>query len=156
MIADELEKLNQLRDQGRITEEDYQQAKQKILGAKPPSDLILGMGESTYCLVLHLTQFAGYLLPGAGMVVPVVLWLVGKDKSEEIDYHGRVILNWILSFLIYLFVGFLLCLVLVGFLLVGALILLGIIFPIVGAVRAADGRRWRYPMSIPFFSLPEA
>lgn len=154
MIADELEKLNRLRAEGGISEEDFQQAKEKILGAKPNPELVLGMKDGTYCLLLHLSQFAGYLLPGAGMAVPLTLWLLGKDRSVEIDGHGRIILNWILSFLIYLVVSFFLCLVLIGFVLLGILAVLGIVFPIIGAVKASNGLRWRYPMSIPFLSVP--
>jgi uncharacterized Tic20 family protein len=35
-----------------------------------------------------------------------------------------------------------------------ALVICGIIFTIIGAVRANDGIAWSYPMSIRFFSVP--
>lgn len=31
--------------------------------------------------------------------------------------------------------------------------ILGIIFPIIGTVKAANGILWKYPLSIPFFSI---
>ena len=154
MIAEELENLNRLREQGGISEEDFQQAKQKILGARQTSDRVLGMEDSTYCLLLHLSQVAGYLLPGLGMLLPLVLWLVGRDRSPEIDAQGRLVMNWILSLIVYMAISFFLCLLLIGIPLLISFAVLGVVFPIIGAVRAADGRRWRYPMSIPFLSVP--
>ena len=99
-------------------------------------------------------RFAGYLLPGLGMLLPLVLWLVGRDRSPEIDAQGRLVMNWILSLIVYMAISFFLCLLLIGIPLLIAFAVLGVVFPIIGAVRAADGRRWRYPMSIPFLSVP--
>ena len=87
------------------------------------------------------------------MIVPIVLWQVKKNESPAIDQHGRIVVNWIISEFIYGIVFGLLCLILIGIPFVIALAVVGIVFPIMGAVRANDGRVWPYPLSIPFFNV---
>ena len=101
-----------------------------------------------------LTQFCGYALPLLGWVVPLVLWLMKRDESEQIDAHGKIVMNWILSVLIYGIVCGLFSIILIGILigipLAIALGIVGVVFPIIGAVKASDGELWPYPMSIRF------
>ena len=142
-----------LEKSGAITAEEYQKTKQSLLkeinGEKygqPPD-------EKSWALFIHLSQFCGFLLPLLGMVVPIVLWQIKKNESAAIDTHGRIVANWILSSLIYFIVAGLLCLIIIGIPLVIALALLCIVFPIIGAVKAYDGKLWRYPLSINFFQI---
>jgi uncharacterized Tic20 family protein len=44
-----------------------------------------------------------------------------------------------------------LCFVLIGILLVPVLVVLNIVFPIIGGLKANEGVVWKYPLSIPFF-----
>ena len=46
-----------------------------------------------WCMFMHLSQFAGYLVPFAGIVVPIVMWQTKKDEAPEIDAHGRAVVN---------------------------------------------------------------
>jgi uncharacterized Tic20 family protein len=107
-----------------------------------------------WCMLIHLTQFCGYLLPLAGLVVPIILWQVKKDQSPVLDRHGRVVMNWILSALIYLGISILLIFVFIVFPMLWILGLLAIDFPIIGGVKANGGELWIYPGSIRFFSVP--
>jgi uncharacterized protein len=110
------------------------------------------MDNRTYCMFIHLSVFAGYAAPLAGLVVPVVLWQLKKDESPEIDAHGKMVLNFILSMLIYAIVSGLAVFVLIGIPLLIALSIIGIVFPIVGAVKSLDGQLWQYPLMIKFFN----
>lgn len=101
---------------------------------------------------LHLSLLAGFLLPGAGFILPIVLWQLKKDELPGIDAHGKVVVNWLISALIYGAVFGLLCFVLIGFPLLGILGVVSIIFPIIGAMRANEGVLWPYPLSIRIFS----
>jgi len=112
---------------------------------------VMGMTPNTFCMLLHLSQLSNFLVPLAGYVVPIVMWAIGKDKSPLVDQHGKVVLNWLISEFIYLLVSGLLCIVLIGFVILPVVIILGIVFPIIGAVKANDGTVWKYPLSIPFF-----
>lgn len=84
-------------------------------------------------------------------MVPIVIWQVMKVDSPEIDEHGRVVTNWIISHLLYIIGAVLLAFVGIGIPILIVLGILGIVFPIIGAIRAAEGRCWNYPLTISFF-----
>ena len=54
--------------------------------------------------------------------------------------------------MIYTGIGILLLFVLIGAPLLWALGVCSIVFPIVAALKANEGRFWKYPLSIQFFS----
>ena len=157
-MADEIEKLNQLRLSGAISEEEYQTSKSALLNGqqvadKKPNQVVVStqMDEKTWAILLHLSQFCGFLIPLAGLVVPIVLWQVKKNESQLIDQHGRIVANWLITAFIAGIVFFMLSFLLIG---IPLLILLGvlcIVFPIVGAIKANDGIAWPYPGSYRFF-----
>jgi uncharacterized Tic20 family protein len=156
-IADELEKLNSLKAKGAISEDEYLKAKESLLkqipsgGEKDGQKVAKVFDVNSWAMFVHLSLFCGYLIPLAGMVVPIVLWQVKKNESEIIDQHGKNVTNWILSELIYGIVFFILCFLLIGIPLLIALGAVGIIFPIIGAVKAYNGEVWSYPLTIKFF-----
>lgn len=104
-----------------------------------------------WAMILHLSQFSGYLVPLAGFVVPIVIWQMKKDELPGLDAHGRVVANWMISMVIYVAVSTLLILVLIGIPMLWALGVLAVVFPIVGAIKAGDGKVWNYPMSLRIF-----
>ncbi len=156
-IADELDRLNTLRAEGALSEAEFEQAKAAALASKPSvgqrlDQAVSGLSrdENSWAILIHITQFCGYALPLLGWVVPLVLWLMKRDESEQIDAHGKIVMNWILSVLIYGIVCGLFSIILIGIPLAIALGIVGVVFPIIGAVKASDGELWPYPMSIRF------
>jgi uncharacterized Tic20 family protein len=103
-------------------------------------------------LIIHLSVLAGYIVPLAGFVTPVVLWQLKKHDHPMIDAHGKNVANWLLSLLIYGTVAFLLVFVLIGIPLLWLLGILNIVFAIVGGIKANDGVVWAYPFTIRFLS----
>ena len=103
-------------------------------------------------LLLHLSHFAGLLTFGLGLLAPILIWQLKKNELPGLDAHGKNAANWILSELIYGAVGFALCFVIIGIPVLVILGLMGIIFPIIAAVKANEGEVWKYPLAIPFFS----
>ena len=103
-----------------------------------------------WCMFMHLSQFAGYAIPFAGIIAPIVMWRTRADQSEEIDEHGRMIVNAMLSFFCYWITAIILCFVVIGIPLVFVLGIASIAFPIIGAIKADEGVLWRYPLVIPF------
>lgn len=103
-----------------------------------------------WCMFLHLAQYAGYVIPLGGIIVPVVMWQMKKDEAPAIDAHGRMIVNALISYTIYLALAFVLMFVLIGFLLAPLLGLCALVFPIIGALKANDGELWRYPGVLSF------
>ncbi len=126
-----------------------------LLGTEPAhlDAKVWGMDVPTYCMLLHISLFA-YYFTGIGFIAPIIMWAVNKDRNTRIDAHGRVVLNWIISSMIYLAVIVPLCFVLIGLPLFFIWWVCSVIFTIVGAVKASDGELWAYPLSIPFFRQP--
>lgn len=110
-----------------------------------------GMTSRTYCTVIHLSQLSSFIIPGLGLILPIILWIAHKDQDEAINQHGRVTANWLLSLLIYSLICTVLAFILIGFLGFAILGLLNLIFAIVAAMKANNGELWPYPLSIQFF-----
>ena len=115
-----------------------------------------GMEIRSFCMLMHLSQLTSFVIPGAGIVLPIVMWATNKDEHPEIDLHGRLIVNWILSFIIYLTISFILCFIYIGFFALVALFIIDIVFIIIASVKANDGIYWRYPLSIKIFKYDDA
>lgn len=101
-------------------------------------------------LFLHLSQLANVVLFPIGIIAPIIIWQTQKEKMPALDAHGKMVANWMISSVIYTFASILLMFVLVGFLTIFAVLLMGIIFPIVGAIKANNGELWEYPLTIKF------
>ena len=104
-----------------------------------------------WAMFLHLSQLAGFALPLAGLVVPILIWQLKKAELPELDVHGKIVVNWILSALIYAVVCVILIFLVVGIPHLLLLAVLAILFPIVGGNKANNGEARKYPLSISFF-----
>lgn len=149
-ITEKFERLNKLRQNGAISEEEYEEAKASILAGEPNG---ISSDVNMWGMFIHLSQFCGYIVPLAGLIVPIVLWQMKKNEAGIIDIHGRIVINWIITQIILGVIFGLLCFVLIGIPLIFALGVVSIVFPIVGGVKANGGETWKYPFSIEFFKL---
>jgi len=103
----------------------------------------------SWCVACHLSALAGFLVPALGHVFgPLIVWLIKRADSPEIDAHGKEALNFQISMLIYNLVAGVLCLVLIGFALLAILHILNVVFVIIAALKAGEGELYRYPLTI--------
>jgi uncharacterized Tic20 family protein len=114
---------------------------------KPPQDVpdpeSIGPTKDELNLAM-LCHLGGCLL---GFVVPLIIWLIKKDQSRYLEYHGKEALNFQITMLIGLVVGsFLACFTFGLSVLVVAV--LDIVFGIMAAMAASRGERYRYPMAL--------
>ena len=102
-------------------------------------------------LFLHLSQLVNIIIPPLGIIAPIVIWQLQKDKMPGLDAHGKMVTNWLISSLIYWIVSCLLLFVfLLGLIPMLGLMIAGIVFPIVGGIKANNGEFWEYPLTIKF------
>ncbi|MGY6553545.1 MAG: DUF4870 domain-containing protein [Wenzhouxiangella sp.] len=106
---------------------------------------------NTWALILHLSVLSGLIVPMAGLIVPVVIFLLKKDQLPGLVPHAYVIFNWMISALIYAVISIVLIIIGIGVLLLIAVGILSLVFPIIGAIKASEGEVWPYPLSIRFF-----
>lgn len=57
-----------------------------------------------------------------------------------------MVLNFLISMLIYGLVAFVLTFVLIGILVALGLLVMGVAYPIIGAIKANNGEFWKYPL----------
>jgi uncharacterized protein len=103
----------------------------------------------TWNVLCHATALAGFFVPWAGHILgPLIVWLAKRGDSAEIDAHGKESLNFQISMLIYNVVAGILCLVLIGFVILGILHILNLVLVIVASIQASEGKFYRYPLAI--------
>jgi len=83
-------------------------------------------------------------------VAPLIIFLSTENKTTK--QHAANALNWQISVIIYSTIAFILVFVLVGVLLLWVLAILNTIFCIVAAVKASEGKLYKYPMTVCFVS----
>ncbi len=81
---------------------------------------------------------------------PLIIWLLKRDESEFVDYHGKEYLNFVISYSIYLLVSSILTIVLIGFILAPVVTILSFIFTIIAAVKSYGGETYQIPLVIRF------
>jgi uncharacterized Tic20 family protein len=173
-LADEISRLDELHRTGALTDEEFARAKSALLSAPPdvsggppplPGAGLDDAGEGPrprdpeararderqWSMYVHFSMLAGLLVPLAGFLLPIVLWQVKKTELPGVDAHGKIAVNWMLSLVIYSVAAVALAFVVVGIPLLIALGVVAIVFPIIGGIKASEGRVWPYPLSIPFF-----
>jgi uncharacterized Tic20 family protein len=106
----------------------------------------------SWCIGLHLSGLSGLILSFAlaHIVVPLVIWLVKRADSPEIDSTGKEVLNFQITYTIYSLIAGALCFVLIGFLILPIVLIVWLVCIIIAAVKTSNGETYRYPATIRF------
>lgn len=100
-------------------------------------------------VLTHLSQLITLVIGFGSLILPLILWMTNKEKVYQMDAHGKNIINFQLSILIYSLICIPLILLLgLGLLGLIALAFVAIIFPIINAIKASNGETPTYPLSI--------
>jgi uncharacterized Tic20 family protein len=101
-----------------------------------------------WAMFMHFSMLLNFLIPFGGVIAPIVMWQMKKDEMEGVDQHGKNIVNFLISMLIYSFISGILMLVVVGIFLLIALGIAGVVLPIIAGIKANNGEVWKYPLTI--------
>jgi hypothetical protein len=108
--------------------------------------------ERNWAMLAHLSALLVYPTLIGGIVAPLVIWLIRKDDMTFAADQAKETLNFqITVYLIGLVCG-ILFLILIGFVLMGLLVLTHVILTIVAAVKASEGVAYRYPFNLRLIS----
>jgi len=102
----------------------------------------------TWAMLIHFSILASWIVPVAGVIVPIILWQIKKDELPGIVPHAHVVMNWIITSLVYGFICLILTLVVIGAFGFIALGIATLVFAIIGGIKANDGEVWEYPGTI--------
>ena len=104
-------------------------------------------------VITHLSQYLDFVTGFGGLLVPLVIWLTTKDTVIGMNEHGKSVINFQLSLILYLIIG------IPGILLFGLGILLlvfagilSLVMPAINAIRASNGESPSYFGTIRFIS----
>jgi uncharacterized protein len=99
--------------------------------------------DKTMGMIAHLSGIFGF-------IIPLVLWLINKDKSDKAFTIEEA--KESLNFQITIAIGWVICMILsfvvIGVFLIPVLLLGNIIFCIIGGLKAKDGIAYRYPFAL--------
>src|SRR6478752_5271164 len=93
---------------------------------------------SSWRLYLELSSLAMFIFPCGNIVGPLVLWLIKKDTLPEVDELGKRVLNFNLSWTIWIIAS---C---------GLGIIPWLIIDIIAIIKAANNERFEHPLTIAF------
>ncbi|GLB61131.1 DUF4870 domain-containing protein [Cytobacillus sp. NCCP-133] len=100
----------------------------------PPSE------ERLLAAAIYVTSFF------TTFIGPLIIWLLKKNDSEFVDYHGKEYLNFLISYTVYSAISVVLMIILIGVITIWIVGILAFIFTIVAAVKAYEGREYRIPL----------
>jgi uncharacterized Tic20 family protein len=107
----------------------------------------------TWSVLCHASALLGLFFHFLGHLLgPLMVWLVKRGDSPEIDAHGKESLNFQLSMLIYDAIAAILCFVLIGIPILIILWIMNTVFVIIASIRASEGQLYRYPLTIRFLN----
>lgn len=86
----------------------------------------------------------------APILGPLVIWLLKRNESSFIDYHGKEYFNFMISYFIYTIASGILTIILIGFIGLWVLGILAVVFTIIAAIKAYEGYTYRIPWIIRF------
>ena len=115
----------------------------------PPPKPSSSSDTRTWCVLCHASALLGLFSHFIGHLLgPLIVWLIKRGDSPEIDAYGKESLNFQISMLIYDAVAAILCIVFIGIPILIALWILNTVFVIIASVKASEGQFYRYPFTI--------
>lgn len=119
----------------------------------PPSS---GLSLSQWSVILHLSALLGFGTPTGGNIIgPLVVWLIKKTDLPAIDPIGKDVLNFQISYTLYLYLSGIIAVVgsclIVTWALPVIVALAWLVLTIIGAVKVSNGERYTFPWVIAFF-----
>jgi uncharacterized Tic20 family protein len=126
-----------------------------IIIPPPPQD-----NYNIWAMLCHLSPFVFFVFPFGFIVAPLLIWLIKKPESSEVDFHGAESINFQISTVIFVIILALLSALLIFlngavaliFFCIGLVVLMfyGVICMIIAAVKAYNRLEYRYPVCFRF------
>jgi len=103
--------------------------------------------------ITHLSQLLTYLTGFGGLIAPLIIWATQKESVDGMDEHGKSIINFQLSIIVYSILSIpLIFLFGLGLFIFGLIGILAFVMPIINAIKASNGELPSYPLSLSFIS----
>ena len=107
--------------------------------------------ERQWAMFAHIGTFSSMFIPLGNIIAPIVVWQVKKHDSEFVVEQAKESLNFQITLMIYSIISLFLCIIVIGFFLIFALLIFGLIMVIIASIRTNDGEDFQYPMTLRLF-----
>lgn len=132
-------------------EQPVEQPAQQPAGEQQPAAADAGAGaltdqEKQMGMLCHLIGLAALTcIPFAGIIATLILWQVKKKESEFVDDQGKESLNFQITVTMAVLVLAFVPVVQLAAAVVG---IAGMVFLVIGGLKAKEGVRYRYPWAL--------
>jgi uncharacterized Tic20 family protein len=106
--------------------------------------------EKNMAALCHLITLANSITGLLGTVACLVLWMVKKEDSAFVDHHGKQALNFQITMILAFGISIVLACVYIGLIFLFILYFANIGLTIYAAIKASEGERYEYPLTIQF------
>lgn len=107
-----------------------------------PINLTPSSDDKNIATVTHLGGTVFSFIPS------LIVWILKKDDSAYIGDQAKEALNFQITMLIAQFIAGVLIVILVGFVLIGLIWILNVVFCIIAAISSSKGETYRYPLCL--------
>jgi uncharacterized protein len=83
-----------------------------------------------------------------GLIGSVIIWITKKEQDAFIDDQGKEAVNWQITAVLGYMIGLLTWCIFIGIPIVFGTLICNLIFSIMGAIAASNGKKYRYPFAL--------
>lgn len=106
--------------------------------------------ERTWAILAHIGPLLVAAVTGGtlGLLAPLIIWLVLRDRSAFVADQAKEALNFQITLLIVVVVGWITVMILVGWLILVAAWIIGLVLAIIAAITVNRYEAYRYPITL--------
>ena len=102
-----------------------------------------------WAMLCHIVALVGLLGNGIGFVLgPLLVWMIKKEDHPFVDEQGKEAVNFQITMMLLAIACVPLAFFVIGLLLLPFVLLAAVVFSVIGAVKANEGQRYRYPFAL--------
>lgn len=111
---------------------------------QPHSNIVNNGFDKTIVIITYVLMFF------TAVIGPLIVWVIKKDDNPSTEVALRNLVNFGISYTIYLIIAGLTMIILIGYILTPIITVAFYIFIIIGIVKSSDGEIYKAPFTIDF------
>lgn len=115
-----------------------------FLGSEEAPPVMPTSDERTLAILSHILA----IIPGIGILGPLIIYLLKNQDSNYVAYHSRESLNFQITVIIGYIIATFLLILLIGIVLFWVIGIVNTILVIVATIRASENKLYRYPVNL--------
>ena len=88
------------------------------------------------------------IVPGVGILGPLVIYLIKKGQSSFVEENAKESLNFQITMILAFIISMILMVVWIGYILLAVLGIVEVVLVIIATIRASENKIYRYPFNL--------